>query len=402
MTEPARPSTAGVSRSWLRRDRNALLLAVGFLARLPVGMGAVLLLLLILSRTGSAAAAGGAVAAYGGGLCLAVPWWGRRADRKGAVPVLRSCAWLSLLATAALASCPPQPVLLLGCAAVLGGCAPPTNAVMRALWQRRLATTTDRQQAASVESVVAELVHIAGRTAVAALALVLPLTTILVLQGLLLVGATEWLLRLRPAGAGFAEAPPARSRGPRSGSLLRRLPLTYAGLGLLSAALGATSTGIALGAELHGGSGSGAAFALAAWGAGSAVGGLLLSRVRALPLPLLLLGPGLGAALIAVHGPLPLAAAAFVAGLPIAPALTGIYRRLQDQAPAARATEALSLATSALFLGNAAGSAVGGVVVTPTSVVAALAVGVGFAGLATICAALPGRCPDPTSRSAAE
>lgn len=368
MIDQARTSPAGASRSWLHRDRNGQLLAVGFLARLPLGMSAVLPLLLVLSRTGSAAAAGGAVAAYGCGLCLAAPWWGRRADRLGAASVLRGCAWLSMLATTALAACPPEPVLLLACTAVLGGCAPPTNAVMRALWQRRLGDEAERREAASAESVVAELVHIAGRTAVAVLALALPLTTIVLFQGVLLVGATEWLLRLRSPGPGLADAQPASSRAAGSGRLLLRLPLIYLNLGLLSAALGATSTGIALLADPGGGSASAAAFALASWGAGSAVGGLILARTRPLPVSLLLLGPGLGAVLVAVHGPVPLPVVAFVAGLPIAPALTGLYRRLQGRAPTAHATEALTLATGALFLGNAGGAALGGIVITTTAV----------------------------------
>lgn len=367
--------------SWLRRDGNAALLAVGFLARLPLGMGAVLPLLLVLSRTGSATAAGSAVAAYGCGLCLAVPGWGRRADRQGAAPVLRTCAVGSLLATIALAVCPPKPVLLIVAAGLLGAFVPPTNAAMRALWTRRLPDEPARQAAAAAESVVAELVHIAGRIAVALLALVLPLGAVLVVAGGLLVAATEWLLRLRPPGPGLADRPPPDHRPTWTGALLVRLPLTYLALGLMSAGLGATSTGIALRADPTGAAAPAAALALALWGVGSAAGGLLAARRRP-PVTLLLLGLGAGAALVGVGTWLPLGVAALLAGLPIAPALTGLYCQLQDRAPDGRVTEALALATSALFLGNAGGAAVAGVVATADGAVAAALAGVAFTVLA--------------------
>ena len=131
--------TAGAERgpSWLRRDGNGRLLSVSLLARIPLGLGGVVPLLLVLDRTGSAAAAGSSVAAYGLGVFATAPRWGRLADRSGPRAAMRTCVLGTLAAFVALALSPPIAPILVILVGVVGGFLPPSNAVMRALWEQR-------------------------------------------------------------------------------------------------------------------------------------------------------------------------------------------------------------------------------------------------------------------------
>lgn len=234
-----------------------MLLGASFLARLPLGMAGVLVLLHVLSRTGSGAVGGAATACYGVAYCGAAPGWGRLADRRGPRAALRPAAGAFFGASVLLAICPRQAELLCVASALLGGCAPPLNAVMRQVWQKRLPDEEARRSAAALESVMGELVHIMGRISVAVVVLVASTAGGLLVQGVLCAGANQWLLAQRDAFLNPEEVPSRDAASRRPGcrrfrddrQIIRPLleaPQLYFSISLLSASLGATGTGLSV------------------------------------------------------------------------------------------------------------------------------------------------------------
>jgi predicted MFS family arabinose efflux permease len=366
------------------------LLASAIVGRMEVGMAGLAIVLLVRHEAGTYATAGLAVGAYAVALGVASPLLGRLVDRVGQTRVLLGCATASLLAFAALAVVGVTghlglvPLL----AAVAGATIPPVAACMRALWSVLLGRGPELQAAFAVESIVQELVFIAGPPLVAGLAaLASPAVATAGIGVLVLVGV----------GA-FATAPASRAwRGQRRepdwlGPL--RSPgirTVIAAIVVLAFAFGMIEVAVPAVAERLG-SRTLAGPLLALWGAGSMLGGVLLGGrggaagpERRLVRLLALVAAGI-ALLAVVSGRVPVAACMVAAGIGIAPAIACLYVLVDRLAPAGSVTEAFTWLTSAFAAGTAVGSALGGAVVqhagTDAAFLTAAAAALGAAALA--------------------
>jgi predicted MFS family arabinose efflux permease len=343
------------------------LLASAILGRMSIGMTGLAIVLLVRHEGGSYAAAGVSVGAYAVALGVTAPLLGRLVDRVGQTRVLLACATASLLAFAALAVAGVTghlglvPLL----AAVAGATIPPVAACMRALWSVLLGRGPKLQAAFAVESIVQELVFIAGPPLVAGLA---------ALASPAVATAGVGVLVLAGVGA-FATAPASRAwRGQRRepdwlGPL--RSPgirTVIAALVVLAFAFGMIEVAVPAVAERLG-SRTLAGPLLALWGAGSMLGGVLLGGrggaggpERRLVRLLTLVAAGI-ALLAVVSGRAPVGACMVAAGIGIAPAIACLYVLVDRLAPTGSVTEAFTWLTSAFAGGTAAGNALGGAVV---------------------------------------
>lgn len=339
--------------------RTAVLASV--VTRLPIGMTGAALPLLGLDRGLGPGVAGGMVATYGVAVAVTSPSWGRAADRVRPGGLLVGTSIAAAAATVSMVLVPASAPVLLGGAALLGAVTLPFGAVMRALWNRVLTSGQERASASAFESFLAEGVHIAGRVLVALLSVAVGVRATFVAQAL--IGVTGGLTLAAVPLVRHADRPPPLP-GPHARGLdpLRRIPLHYARLLAFSASLGAFGMSLVVAVVEASGPG-GAALALAAWGSGGLLGVTLLARRVPGTAPgvharLLLTMAALQGLLLACFAwPAATVLVGFLAGLPIAASLTLAYRALTDSSPPARATEYLAWATTAIFVGNAAGAA---------------------------------------------
>jgi predicted MFS family arabinose efflux permease len=149
--------------------------------------------------------------------------------------------------------------------------------------------------------------------------------------------------------------------------------------GCLGVGFGGTEVGMPAFAENHGGAELGS-IPLALFAAGSLVGGLVAGArltglaVRQLRISTALLVLGLALPLLA--GSLPvMSLLAFLAGLPIAPAITAAYGLIDSVARRGTAAEAFAWIGTAVGLGIAAGTAAGGALVDAYGVRGAFVLG---------------------------
>jgi predicted MFS family arabinose efflux permease len=343
------------------------LLASAIVGRASIGMTGLGIVLLVRHAGGSYAAAGLAVGAYAVTLGVTAPLLGRLVDRLGQTRVLLACGAASLLAFAALATAGATGHLRLvpPLAAVAGASIPPIAACLRALWSTLLGRGPALQAAFAVESIVQELVFIAGPPLVAGLAaLASPAVATAAIGVLVLAGV-----------AVFATAPASRAwRGERhaahwSGPLRSRgIRTVLAAIVVLAFAFGVVEVTVPAVAERLG-SRTLAGPMLALWGTGSMLGGLLLGGrgagagpERRLVRLLTLVAAGM-ALLALAAGRVQFGAGMVAAGIGIAPAIACLYVLVDRLAPGGTVTEAFTWLTSAFAGGTAAGSATGGAVV---------------------------------------
>lgn len=384
------------------------------IGRLPMGALGLLFVLRTQEATGSYAAGGIVAAAEALAVALVAPALGRAVDRRGQRAVLVPSAAVCGAATAAFAALPESvPVWgLVLVAAVAGASLPPLSACQRALWTRTIEPRL-RHAAYTLDSVIFELVYIAGP---------------LVLVG----GIGAWSLRAAVATCagcvlagtlGFVAT--ALSRGWRAeareahgdvtGPLRAPGVRTLLGaVGLFGLGLAPTEIAVAAFARGHGAAGA-IGLLLALWGVGSMLGGIVAGHLPAPADPARRLS-GLLVALALLELPLALApspvllgAALVVAGAALAPSLALTFQLLSEVAPAGTVTEAQTWASTAINAGLAGGAFVGGWLVEHAGTTAALlivpvvglaAAAVVMARLATLRPALPlGVAAIPASRS---
>lgn len=352
----------------------AALVAASILARLPFGIVSLALILFVEDVKGSFAAAGVTTAVFALTAALLGPAMGRLIDREGQtrvllVAVVVHAAGLVAIVVLGLADAPLA--VLIACA-VAAGCAPPVSACLRPLLSRLVGDDDAlRATAYALDSILLELVFIAG-----------PLMTGLVVavwspQAALLIAAVVATVGV----VWFAAQPPSRAwRGASSERAHRAGPLVAAGMRTLvvcafgiGIAFGALEVGFAAyGTERHEPSLSGVLIALQA--TGSAIGGLLYgvygARLGALHRGYLLLALTV-APLMALLAVAPavgaVAALALLSGSVIAP-LTAAENLLVDRlAPPGTLTEAFTWVITAVVVGVAAGNATAGAVVDAAS-----------------------------------
>lgn len=344
-----------------------LLVAAALLHGIAAATAPLPLILLVAERTGSYGSAGLVSGAYFVGTALSAPARGRAVDRFGALRVILPLAIADSAAFAAivvLAVADASTAALVVAAALAGLLMPPSVSALRTLWSGLTRTPEEQHAANALQSIVLDLVNIAGPLLGGALAAVASPAAAL--------GTSSVCMLL--AGAAFALSPPARA--------FRPAPVARTRLG----ALGATGIrtlvllsfpgGMAVGIlEIAApsfaddrGSGAAGAVPLAAMALGSIAGALLYgARTWSAPAATrflrlhALLALGIAVAALATSVPV-LAALLLLVGVVFGPINTTSFGLLDDVAPPGTATEALTWLIAAFSAGAAAGSALGGAV----------------------------------------
>ncbi|MFJ5288089.1 MFS transporter [Streptomyces sp. NPDC088348] len=371
------PSYAAVLRlPYARRTFGAALIG-----RLSYGTVSLSLVLAVRDASASFALAGTAMALFGAtSVCLSparAALVDRHGPRRSLVP-MAGCYAVLLLALAAATLHPgAPPPLILALAAAAGAGTPPLGPTMRTLWRRLAPGRELLQRAYSLDGVAEELLYVAGPLLVGALVTCASPSAGVAVSAVLVLAGTLALVT-SPVADGphrekTADSPPADALPPDSapggtgpaGVRPWQPAVVAAGVGL---ALGGLDLLVVADAGRHGRPAA-VAWVLAALSVGSVVGGLVNGAVswRApARLRLALLAAGLGLTL-AGAGLAPdlrvLGAAAVLAGLFVAPALTTAYLIADECAAPDARTRAGAWVNTAVNAGSTGGTAAVGVLI---------------------------------------
>lgn len=340
--------------------------AVSVLGRLPIGITGLAILLMIQHSTSSFARGGLASGCYVAGLAAIAPALGRLIDRYGPRPTLLAAAVLFPTALCSLVlavrgQAPALVTLLLSGAA--GAVFPPITVCMRTYLKRRFSDDARLTTAYSLESVLIELIFIAGPMLVALFVAFTSADVAVVFAAA--SGSIGTLLFLRsPALQGWEIRRRTRSSllGPlaeRGFAPLVAVILAYStAFGLLEIGITAYATeraqpalaGVLLGIMSAGSAAGGLAYGSRTWG-------MPLNKQFASALALM----GLGLAVLAVRWhPWAFGVWCLVAGVVMAPALIMQAMLVARIAAPEHSTEAFTWSTSALLSGVGLGLAFGG------------------------------------------
>ena len=367
-------------RSVLAVPGCARVFGTALIGRLPQGMTSLAILLLVRAHTQSYAAAGVAVGAYDFATAGGAPVLGRLVDRFGRRRVLppvavAQCVALCGLLIAAHAGAGAGALIALS--AIAGSLMPPIAPAVRALLRDLLPDPEVRETAYALESVIQEVIWIAGPLVVGAvIAVASPTVAVLISASVCIAGTTL-----------FVTSPGARGHGVRAMHGRRPQVLAIAELRAMLApiflnglAIGAISIGLPA-LALHAGSRPATGVLLAVWSLGSVTGGLWYgARTWRAPLgrryPILLLSGVVCTAPLILARTIPEGiVGALVAGLTLAPVFSCQYALVGRAVPAGVETEAFTWVSSALIGGLAAGAALGGAAVASAGFSAPFVVG---------------------------
>ena len=145
-------------------------IAASILGRLPIGITGLAILILGQDKSGSFARGGVIAACYVAGLATIAPLLGRLIDRHGPRTTLLACAFgfpAALTALVAALTAPTPLSVAAFLAAAAGACFPPITVCMRSFFKQRLTDNALLATAYSLESVVIEMIFIAGPLIVA-------------------------------------------------------------------------------------------------------------------------------------------------------------------------------------------------------------------------------------------
>lgn len=346
----------------LRTPGVARVMATSLVARLPNGMISLAIVLVVSQKQGYGRA-GVAVGLSVVMTCLSNPLMARLAVTQGprAVLLVASVAYAGFLS--ALAAVPQTSYAAqLACCVGVGVSVPPVIAVVRGLWPR-LSPPEEVQALYGLEATLQEVTYIVGPTLVAALAATAGPATAVIAAGLFgLVG----VLALTTSPALDAHGGPQSRERHR---LLRtsRLPL-YVGVAFtLTVAFNMTELAVvAFVSGRHASAGAGVV--LAAWSAGSMLGGLLFAGRGgvvddgSVAAGCLAVGASVAAA-AAAPGRVGLGVILFIGGMTIAPALGRLYTRVAGVVPEGASIEAFAWIGVGFLAGSSLGSALGGLTI---------------------------------------
>lgn len=339
--------------------------AISVLGRLPIGITGLAILLLVQHSTNSFARGGLASGCYVAGLAAVAPALGRLIDRYGPKPALMTAALLfpAALCSLVFAVRAEAPGLVLLLSAAAGAAFPPITVCMRTYLKRRFGDHALLATAYSLESVLIELIFIAGPLLVALFVAFASADVAVVFAAA--AGCIGTLLFLRsPALQGWEVN--RRTRYGLLGPLAERgfAPLIAVILAY-STAFGLLEIGVTAYATEHGRPAL-AGVLLGIMSAGSAVGGLAYgSRTWGPPLHRQFAGAlalmGLGLAVLALRWqPWAFGLWCVLAGVIMAPALIMQAMLVARIASPEHSTEAFTWSTSALLSGVGLGLAFGG------------------------------------------
>lgn len=339
----------------------------GLLARFPNSMLGIGIILMLSGLYDSYAVAGRVSACSMIALAVCGPQLAKLVDRHGQARVMRpalTISALSLLALVLTARAQGPEWALYPSALLAGATLGSMGSLVRARWSRTVRTPGELHTAFSLESALDELGFILGPVIATALATsVVPSAGVLLAVVLMVAGGFTFL------GQRASEPPPSpRTEGSaRDGSLLRS-PAIIGVLAIFLCAgslFGASDVATVAFAEELGVPGA-AGPVLGIFAAGSFVAGLVYgSRNWTRPLwwrMVVGILPLVGATclVLVVDSIVALAVVLFVAGLGIAPTIINGNGLVQQVVSPRRLTEGLTWVSTALNLGVAAGSSLGG------------------------------------------
>ncbi|WP_144118723.1 MFS transporter [Catellatospora sichuanensis] len=358
------------------------------IGRLPYGMATLVFILAVQHGTGSYAVAGIATGAHSAITAFTSPWLGRLCDRGYAVAVLRitGVLYALLLSGMVAALWTHQPVaLIIGLAALAGAANPPVGAVTRVVLPGLAPAHV--QTAYAFDAITVELTYVLGPVLIALVtAATNPYVAVIVTALLATAGSvglaaapgltaryrevrTAALARAASASNGVTVSAAALKRALRANRLMRLSLVVVLIVGALeAAAYGVMEVAIPkYAADLGAPQAAGAV--VAAWSAGSIVGGVWfsgmnpkLSQPKLFALLLCLNTVGFGAMLLAFGLP-SLALILFLGGMVISPTTAVECALVTRIAPAGRSTEAFTWVGTGIYVGFAAGSSISGLII---------------------------------------
>lgn len=371
---------------FLRQPDVAMLMAVALLSRMPIGMVGFSMLMFLREHLGSFSLAGSAVGIFFVAMAIAAPVQGRLIDTIGprlplwVTGVVQPLAMLTVLACGLAGA---SYAWIAAACALTGAFAPPITVLTRTIWRHRFEREDDRRTAFSLDAVLIELNFTVGPAVVAAMLAGFGSTAAFLLSiGVAIVSFAIYIAS--PALRYVRREPPAERHmlGPLTDSRLLLLFVATFGLtvcfGMLEVGYPGYATFLAMPAL------GGVLLALNAVGSamgGAIFGGLNLrmpverqfaAAMGLMSLPLLLH--------TAVAGyPVLFGAAAFLAGMLIAPTIASQSVLISRIAPAKYATEAFTWSSTFIVSGLGAGMALGGMLVETVGIRTAFAIAAAIA-----------------------
>ncbi|MEO8849625.1 MAG: MFS transporter, partial [Casimicrobiaceae bacterium] len=357
------------------------ILALTFLARMPIGTLTLSMLLHVRALSGSFAIAGSTVGAYLTASALAAPLVGRWVDRRGvrAPLITTGVLYPASVGVVLFAATLGLSVVGLHIAAVCAGAfAPPVAGLTRTILRQRFPDEDQRRTAFALDSVLVEMVFTVGPLLVAAMIATgsphaaLAMSWVFTLVSVPLFVASRALRYLAP------QPPAVRGLlGPIADPrLLQVFVLTVViAMGFGCIEVGYPGFGAAMGTVAMGG------VLLASNSIGSALGGFAYGGLHTTVSPQRILPRVLGIMVVplALHAltlnPLLLGVLAFCAGALIAPALTSVMLIISAHAPERYATEAFTWSSTCILGGLGLGTMIAGRVVQTSGPQAVLLLG---------------------------
>ena len=340
------------------------------------------LLLSVQSATGSFGAAGLAMGVFGATVAFVAPLRARIIDRFGrrrSLPPFAISFALGLVALAATTSQTSSVLLCVILSGVVGAVAPPLGPSMRVLWAQLTPTPAHLRKALSLDAVLEELLYLGGPALAGFLLLVVsPSAALLIPAALVVFGA---LAMVAPAAAQEnipAPSPreasgekPSREKPLRERSLLSQGLFLTLLIPVLAAGLIVGAVYVVIPAALAGPGTEGTiGIVLAAFAAGSAIGGLLYARTRFTASPQLqllmltsVLTAGVAGIALMASSAVALGIILLATGLFLSPIMIVGYFAASGFGGAHRQTMATTWVNTSHNLGAAAGSVVAGIVI---------------------------------------
>lgn len=359
----------GTYREALRLPGAAAFSTAGFFARLPIAIIGLGIVLMVSMKTGSYGFAGllsASFALMAAAGSVVTSRWTDRVGQSRTLPLLASLHAVALvLFVSSVMTDQAAPVQV--CAALVAGFLQPAcGSFVRARWVHISPTPALLRTAFAWESILDELIFTFGPLIASVLAIHVGVATPLIVAAVL-VATGGWALALQKSTEPPIHRPtPVTEYGHSRGAIrqvgMPALALAAIGAGAL---FGAFDVGVVAFTEERGQPGM-AGVVLALWAAGSLVGGIIFGgRPWPYSLPTLLIFTALAQVIVVFPAWLlpnipALIASSLVAGMAVAPTLISLFSLAERLVPPRQLTEGLTWANSALAIGFALGSSLGG------------------------------------------